>query len=48
MYELICEYCRFYQKYAVTTWTHLRPMEYGVLLIGIAVTGWALMKGSKR
>ncbi len=41
-------YWRFYQQYAVEKWNHITPMQYGLLLISIAVFGWLLMKNMGR
>ena len=42
-------YWVFYCKFIRTEWSHMTPMKYGAILIGIGVFGWLLMKsGSKR
>lgn len=41
-------YLRFYREYALDKWNHITPMQYGILLISIAVTGWLLMKNMSR
>ena len=42
-------YGEFYCKFLRNEWSHMTPMKYGVILIGIGVFGWLLMKsGSKR
>lgn len=37
-------YLRFYRDYALDRWNEMTPMQYGCLLISIAVFGWLLMK----
>lgn len=37
-------YARFYRDYALDRWDQMTPMQYGMLLISIAVFGWLLMK----
>lgn len=37
-------YVRFYRDYALDRWDQMTPMQYGCLLISIAVFGWLLMK----
>jgi hypothetical protein len=37
-------YLRFYRDYALERWNEMTPMQYGLLLISIAVFGWLLMK----
>ena len=39
-------YLNFYREFAISTWDHMTPMQYGTLLIGIGVFGWVLMKTS--
>ncbi len=42
-------YLRYYHKSAIYAWEHITPMQYGWLLISVAVIGWLLMKsGLKR
>lgn len=38
------QYLDFYYRFALNSWKHITPMQYGLLLISIAVVGWALMK----
>lgn len=44
----VSQYLRFYRNYAVERWEHLRPMEYGIILIAVGVLGWVLMKNASR
>lgn len=41
-------YVRFYRNYALDKWDALTPMQYGVLLVGIGVFGWILMKNASH
>ena len=42
-------YYAFYSRYFSEQWVNLSPMKYGVLLIGVGIFGWLLMKaGNKR
>ncbi len=45
----INRYLRFYERYLEKKWENLSPMDYGMILIFIAVMGWILMRnGMKR
>jgi hypothetical protein len=42
-------YYAFYTRFFSDQWYGLNPVKYGVLLIGVGVFGWLLMKsGNKR
>ncbi|MCA9089167.1 MAG: hypothetical protein KDA90_11115 [Planctomycetaceae bacterium] len=41
-------YLRFYQRSAVDFWHHITPMQYGCLLIAVAVVGWLTMRSASR
>ncbi|HXY33431.1 MAG TPA: hypothetical protein VEI07_04340 [Planctomycetaceae bacterium] len=42
-------YYAFYTRYFNDQWSSLNPIKYGVLLIGVGLFGWLLMKsGNKR
>jgi hypothetical protein len=42
-------YYAFYTRYCADQWYGLNPLKYGMLLIGVALFGWLLMKsGNKR
>lgn len=42
-------YMAFYSRFLTQQWTHMTPVKYGIMLIGIGVFGWFLMKsGTKR
>ena len=42
--ETISYHLHFYQKFLVSAWDRMSPMQYGCLLTLIAVTGWMLMR----
>ncbi len=42
--QVVWDHLIFYQKFFVSAWANMTPMQYGFLLVSIAVTGWALMK----
>ncbi|WP_291177815.1 hypothetical protein [Gimesia sp.] len=43
------EYSTFYISYLNKRWDNISPMEYGVVLVTIAVIGWLLMRsGAKK
>lgn len=42
------EYMAFYTRYAQMQWSHMSPMRYGILLVGIGIFGWLLMKSSVK
>ncbi len=48
MYRSAQYYLKWYQDYAIDCWDSMGPSEYGMLLIGIGVFGWLLMKSSAR
>jgi hypothetical protein len=42
-------YYAFYGRFFADQWYGLNPLRYGVLLIGVGIFGWLLMKsGNKR
>jgi hypothetical protein len=42
-------YYAFYDRYFSDQWHNLNPVKYGMLLIGVGLFGWLLMKsGNKR
>jgi hypothetical protein len=42
-------YYAFYTRYFSDQWNGLNPVKYGMLLIGVGLFGWLLMKsGNKR
>lgn len=43
------EYSSFYLSYLSKRWDNISPMEYGIVLVSIAVVGWLLMRsGAKK
>ena len=44
--QTVSYHLRFYQSFIVSAWDNISPMQYGVLLVTIGITGWALMKSS--
>lgn len=48
MYNNFMYYMRFYREYALDAWADMGPTEYGILLLGIGVFGWLLMKNGAR
>ena len=41
-------YMRFYGDFLVQQWHDLTPVKYGILLIGIGIFGWFLMKSGTK
>ncbi len=48
MTQTFRQYMMFYQNYAAEAWHNIQPMEYGMLLVGIGVFGWILMKNASN
>ena len=46
--QVVWDYLHFYQKYALSTWHNMTPMQYGYMLVTIAVVGWLCMKSAAR
>ncbi len=46
--DRVSYYLRFYRNYALDRWDSMTPMQYGVLLIGIGLFGWLLMKSANQ
>lgn len=42
------EYSNFYVNYLNKRWDNISPMEYGLVLVSIAVIGWLLMRNGAR
>jgi len=42
------EYYHFYTSYGARRWNNMSPMEYGTVLVMIAMMGWFLMKNAAR
>jgi hypothetical protein len=45
--ETFLYYLRFYRNYALDFWDNITPMQYGCLLIVVAVCGWVMMRTSR-
>jgi hypothetical protein len=41
-------YGRYYVRYAEDRWNNMTPIEYGSVLILVALFGWLLMKSQRR
>ena len=49
MLDVIYEYLHFYQKYAITSWNHLGPAGYVIILSAVGIIGYlTMLKGPKR
>ncbi|WP_339741827.1 hypothetical protein [uncultured Rubinisphaera sp.] len=44
----ICFYANFYYTFVLRWWSNITPAEYGVVLIGVGVFGWILLKSASR
>lgn len=44
MMQVVWDHLIFYQKFLASAWANMTPMQYGFLLVSIAVAGYALMK----
>lgn len=38
----------YYWDYLVKVWNQMTPATYGILLVGIGVFGWLLMRGTLK
>ena len=41
-------YLEFYRQFFLNEWNQMTPMKYGLLLVGIGVFGWVLMKNASK
>jgi hypothetical protein len=41
------QYLRAYEHYAADFWNNMTPMQYGMILIFIAIGGYLLMRSSR-
>lgn len=48
LWTTICLYVDFYRHYATQRWSSITPTEYGILLIGVGIFGWVLLKSVDR
>ena len=46
--QSVYDYFDFYQRFLLGAWHNITPMQYGYLLVAVAVIGWTLMKGGPR
>jgi hypothetical protein len=46
--SVVTDHLHFYQKYFLSAWHNMTPMQYGYLLVTIAVVGWLCMKSAAR
>jgi len=46
--QFVTDHLYFYKSYLLEAWHNMSPMQYGYLLVTIAVVGWLLMKSSPR
>ncbi|TWT59970.1 hypothetical protein [Rubinisphaera italica] len=44
----ICFYANFYYTFVLRWWSNITPAEYGVVLIGVGIFGWILLKSASR
>jgi hypothetical protein len=42
--QTIWYHLEFYQAFVLKSWADITPMEYGVLLAGVGLIGWLLMR----
>lgn len=48
MMVTVRSYLAFYTTSLAGQWQHMSPSKYGIILIGIGVFGWLLMKSQRR
>ena len=46
--QIVADHLYFYQKFFLSAWSNMSPMQYGYLLVTIAVVGWLCMKSAPR
>jgi len=46
--QIVWDHLHFYQSFLLKSWNNMSPMQYGYLLVSIAVVGWACMKSGGR
>ncbi len=42
--QTITYHLEFYRQFLISSWDNMSPMQYGSLLVAIAVAGWMLMR----
>ena len=46
--QTVIDHLYFYKRYFLDAWGNMSPMQYGYLLVTIAVVGWLCMKSAPR
>ena len=46
--QIVYDYFYYYQRFLLKSWHNMTPMQYGYLLVTIAVVGWIMMKSQQR
>ena len=46
--QLVYDHLDFYQRFVLKAWHNITPMQYGYMLVAVAVTGWMMMKSGPR
>ena len=46
--QVVWDHLYFYKKFLLSSWHNMTPMQYGYLLVTIAVVGWLSMKSAAR
>jgi hypothetical protein len=46
--QTIYDHMYFYRKFFYQAWENMTPMQYGFLLVSVAVVGWIMMKSGAR
>ena len=46
--QTVTDHLHFYQTYFLSAWHNMTPMQYGYLLVAIALVGWLCMKSGTR
>jgi|GEM_PF-1865276 len=47
VFASVRQYLRAYEHYAADFWNNMTPMQYGMILIFIAICGYLLMRSSR-
>jgi hypothetical protein len=45
--QTVQDHLYYYQTHLLRSWHNMSPMQYGYLLITIAVIGWLMMKSGR-
>jgi len=46
--QTVNDYLYYYERFLMKSWHNMTPMQYGYLLVTIAVVGWIMMKSQGR